>query len=121
MSRNIEHNCQANRFEVNIDGFIGHLEYNEKSEKVLDFTRTIVPKELGGRGIGTSLVERAIDYASKHTLQSHTLVLVCGGHTLVSMRIVKNYSHEIQSSYFEDRYDSESLRQAVRTYHYLIF
>ena len=62
----IEHNQQTKRFEVHIDGYIGYLEYNEKSDKVLDFTHTIVPRELGGRGIGSSLVKHGLDYAREN-------------------------------------------------------
>ncbi len=66
MSLNIEHNQQTNRFEVHIDGYIGYLEYEEKDNNVLDFTHTIVPKELGGRGVGSSLVKHGLDYAREH-------------------------------------------------------
>lgn len=66
MSINIEHNKQARRFEVNIDGHTGYLEYQEKGDNVLEYAHTLVPKELGGKGIGSQLVKHALDYAREH-------------------------------------------------------
>ncbi|GAA4816889.1 hypothetical protein GCM10011365_24310 [Marinicella pacifica] len=63
MSLNIEHNQQTHRFEVHMDGHTGYLEYEKQSDEVLDFTHTIVPKELGGQGIGSQLVKHGLDYA----------------------------------------------------------
>jgi len=63
MSINIEHKKQTHRFEVHIDGYTGYLEYEEQGDDILDFTHTIVPKELGGQGIGSQLVKHGLDYA----------------------------------------------------------
>jgi len=66
MSINIEHNTQTHRFETHIDGHTGYLEYEKQSDGVLDFTHTIVPKELGGQGIGSQLVKHGLEYARAH-------------------------------------------------------
>jgi len=63
MSINIEHNKQIHRFEVHIDGHTGYLEYKEQGDGLLEYAHTIVPKQLGGQGIGSQLVKHALDYA----------------------------------------------------------
>lgn len=74
MSINIEHNKKNHRFEVHIDGHTGYLDYKEKGDGVLDYAHTIVPKELGGQGIGSQLVKHALDYAREH---NYTVIPSC--------------------------------------------
>lgn len=62
----ITHNPTAQRFEVTIDGHVGFLSYQVIDEHTLDYDHTIVPSELGGRGLGTALVKYALDYARDH-------------------------------------------------------
>lgn len=62
----IIHNPSNQRFEVTIDGFTGFLSYEVVSEDILDYNHTIVPRELGGRGLGTALVKHALTYARDH-------------------------------------------------------
>ncbi len=62
MNTAIKHHLDKKRFEVHIDGFVGYVEY-EKSAAVIDYTHTIVPRELGGQGLGTELVKYALAYA----------------------------------------------------------
>jgi len=62
MNTGIKHHPENNRFEVRIDELVGYVEY-EKSKGVIDYTHTIVPRELGGRGLGTELVKYALAYA----------------------------------------------------------
>jgi len=69
MSLNIQHNPQTKRFEVHIEGHTGYLEYVEQGDNVLDYAHTIVPKELGGQGIGSRLVKYALDYAHEHNFK----------------------------------------------------
>jgi hypothetical protein len=69
MSINIEHNKQTHRFETHIDGHTGYLEYEKHGDRVLDFTHTIVPKQIGGRGVGSLLVKHGLDYAREHNNQ----------------------------------------------------
>lgn len=58
----IRHNQQANRFETEIDGLIGYISYQEQGDTLI-YDHTIVPSELGGRGVGSALVKHALDYA----------------------------------------------------------
>ncbi|OPH39771.1 GNAT family N-acetyltransferase [Moraxella equi] len=60
----ITHNSATQRFEVTIDGHTGFLSYEVIDDDTLNYNHTIVPKELGGRGLGTALVKHALDYAS---------------------------------------------------------
>ncbi len=62
MNTDITHEPQNNRFEVHTDGAVGYIEY-EKSATVINYTHTVVPSELGGRGLGTELVKYALAYA----------------------------------------------------------
>lgn len=58
----ISHQPDDKRFVVDIDGSQGHLEY-ELSGTVMDITHTIVPPEIGGRGIASALVRAAAEHA----------------------------------------------------------
>ncbi len=58
------HNEKENQFEKKIDDFVAYIEYINKENK-LYLTHTIVPKELGGRGIGTSLVRETLEEIEK--------------------------------------------------------
>ncbi|UYZ68521.1 N-acetyltransferase [Moraxella bovis] len=59
----ITHNPATQRFEVTIDGHTGFLSYEVIDDDTLNYNHTIVPKELGGCGLGTALVKHALDYA----------------------------------------------------------
>jgi len=48
------HNEDENKYEFHIEGFKPYIEYEKKGD-VLHLTHTIVPKELGGRGIAKEL------------------------------------------------------------------
>ena len=58
----IIHNKAAKRFETSIDNHIGYISYQERDDKLV-YDHTIVPQELGGRGIGSALVKHALNYA----------------------------------------------------------
>lgn len=62
----ITHNPTTQRFETTIDGYTGFLSYEIMDDTTLNYNHTIVPKELGGRGLGTALVKHALDYANEH-------------------------------------------------------
>lgn len=63
---NITHNVKTSRFEVVIDGHIGFLSYEVIDDNTLNYNHTIIPRELGGRGLGTTLVKFALEYARDH-------------------------------------------------------
>lgn len=62
----ITHNPTAQRFETVIDGHTAFLSYEIVNDNTLNYNHTIVPPELGGRGIGTALVKFALDYAREN-------------------------------------------------------
>lgn len=63
----ITQNTNLNRFETTIEkdgtSYTGYLTYQLKDEHTLIYDHTIVPKELGGHGVGSALVKHALDYA----------------------------------------------------------
>ena len=61
----IVHNGAAKRFETSIDGHIGYISYKERDDKLV-YDHTIVPQELGGRGVGSALVKQALNYAREN-------------------------------------------------------
>jgi len=58
----IIHNQAAKRFETSIDGQTGYISYQENADKLV-YDHTIVPQQLGGRGVGSALVKHALNYA----------------------------------------------------------
>lgn len=61
----IRHLHDLNRFETSIDGYTGYISYQEHGDKLV-YDHTIVPPNLGGRGVGSGLVKHALDYAREH-------------------------------------------------------
>ena len=53
------------RFEIERDGAVAYLEYS-LTDKVLALIHTEVPDKLRGQGIGSSLIESALDWAREH-------------------------------------------------------
>lgn len=56
------------RFEMVIDGHVAYEEF-ERFPGGIAYLHTIVPKELGGRGVGSALVRHVLDYAVEHQLK----------------------------------------------------
>jgi hypothetical protein len=65
MSIDITHNENAQRFETTIDGHTGYISYQDQGDALV-YDHTIVPSELGGKGVGSALVKHALDYARSH-------------------------------------------------------
>lgn len=59
---NVKDNAEKHRYELDVDGHVAYVEY-QLSPGAIDFVHTIVPKELGGRGIGSILAKGALDSA----------------------------------------------------------
>ncbi|UTD29065.1 GNAT family N-acetyltransferase [Bradyrhizobium sp. WD16] len=59
MGSDVVNNAAGHRFELAVDGSIAAA-YYELAPGVITFTHTEVPKELGGRGIGSRLVWDAL-------------------------------------------------------------
>jgi predicted GNAT family acetyltransferase len=54
MQYSVSDNQERHRFELEADGYTAFSEYN-RTPGLITITHTEVPKELGGRGIGTAL------------------------------------------------------------------
>ena len=67
------HNEDENRFEKKVDGFLAYIEYLRKDNKMY-LTHTIVPQEIDGRGVGTTLVRETLEEIEKRYLK---VVPVC--------------------------------------------
>lgn len=64
MADEIIDNRQRQRYELNVDGYTAHVDY-VRTDSVITFTHTIVPEELGGRGIGSKLARHVLDEARR--------------------------------------------------------
>ncbi len=56
----VVNNMAEHRFELVVDGHLAAT-YYEIDGRVITFVHTEVPKELGGKGIGSRLVKGALD------------------------------------------------------------
>jgi hypothetical protein len=64
----VVNNTAKHRYELAIDGHIAAT-YYEIDGRVLTFAHTEVPPELGGRGIGSTLIKGALDQVRSAGLQ----------------------------------------------------
>ncbi len=64
----VVHQEQASRFEAEVEGDLGLLEYRMMGDRMA-ITHTEVPKHLEGRGIGGALVRAAMDHARARGMQ----------------------------------------------------
>lgn len=56
----LRNNKSKNRFELDIDDHIAHVDY-QLSPGAITLVHTEVPKELGGRGIGSILAKAVLE------------------------------------------------------------
>ena len=68
----ITHLPEDNLFKTVVDGYTAYVTYIIRDGK-LDIRHTIVPPEIGGRGIAAQLVKATYDYALNHHLQPSVL------------------------------------------------
>jgi hypothetical protein len=61
-------NEAAHRFELVVDGHMAY-EVFERFPGGIAYLHTIVPKELGGQGVGSQLVKYILDYAAQNRLK----------------------------------------------------
>ena len=61
-------NEAAHRFELVVDGHTAY-EVFERFPGGIAYLHTIVPKELGGQGVGSQLVKYILDYAAQNRLK----------------------------------------------------
>jgi uncharacterized protein len=72
MSNNVRDNTERNRFELDADGHVAFSNY-KRSDGLLTILHTEVPKELEGRGIGSTLVRGVLDIARAQGLKVHAV------------------------------------------------
>lgn len=84
----ITHNLQEQRFETTQEGYTAFLSYQIQGDNLL-YDHTIVPSELGGRGIGSALAKYALDYA---TAQRKSVIPQC---SFVARYIEKHPEYQI--------------------------
>ena len=83
----ITHNPDTQRFETTIDGHTAYLSYAIIDGNTLNYHYTLVPPQLGGRGVGTALVKHAVEYAEAE-----------GKQIIPSCSFVANYMNKHQKS-----------------------
>jgi uncharacterized protein len=60
MIATVNNNIEKHRFELEVEGHLAAT-YYERSGNVITFVHTEVPPELGGKGVGSTLVRGALD------------------------------------------------------------
>ena len=60
MTDKINNNTAQHRFELEVEGHLAAAHYKREGN-VITFTHTEVPPELGGKGVGSTLVKGALD------------------------------------------------------------
>ena len=63
----VTHLSEQSRFETVVDGVTGYLTY-ERHGNTVAMTRTVVPPEIGGRGIAGQLTRSAVQWAREQGL-----------------------------------------------------
>ena len=66
------HHQEAHRFELTVNGHLAVLDYMLRGEVII-FTHTGVPHAIGGRGLGSKLVETGLNYAREKGLKVRSL------------------------------------------------
>lgn len=73
MTSRVNDNTKQRRFELEVEGHLATLYYT-RNGNVVAFEHTEVPAELGGKGVGSSLVRAALDQVRAEGL---TVVVQC--------------------------------------------
>lgn len=69
---NIEHNKDAKRFFLDLEGGAdAELKYRLVGDSSVDFYSTFVPNTHRGKGLGTKLVNAGIAWAKENNLEMH--------------------------------------------------
>ena len=68
MSNNVRDNTERRRFELELDGHVAFSEYTRAGD-TLTVRHTEVPKEHGGKGVGSALVRGLLDIARAQGLK----------------------------------------------------
>lgn len=69
MTSAVTDNAAKSRFELDVDGHIAFIEYQRTPDRLV-LVHTEVPKELGGRGIGSKIAQGAFDWLRSKGLKA---------------------------------------------------
>ncbi|MBO5182373.1 MAG: N-acetyltransferase [Paraprevotella sp.] len=94
----IIHDEAGKQFKVEVDGHTAYVAYRLTADNGLDIRHTIVPDEIGGRGIASALVKAAYDYARGNGLKP---IATCS-YAAVWLQRHPEYQGETSSDYCED-------------------
>lgn len=61
-------NEEKSRFEIHVDGYVAFVDY-KLFKGGISYVHTEVPKDLAGKGIGSSLAKAVLDYVAEHHLK----------------------------------------------------
>jgi len=67
-------NENKHRFELEVDGHIAFIEYILNKDNIMFLTHTEVPPVLEGKGVGSRIVLKALEYIKN---QNYTLAPLC--------------------------------------------
>jgi len=68
MTSAITHDRVGHKFTTTVDGHEGYVDYSTGDGRIV-ITHTVVPAEIGGRGIAAELVKAALDFARSEGLK----------------------------------------------------
>ncbi|SHI32780.1 GNAT family N-acetyltransferase [Flavobacterium terrae] len=67
-------NQEKKRFELEVEGKIAYIEYILNNENIMFLTHTEVPVGLEGKGVGSAIVSKVLDYIKEN---GYTLAPLC--------------------------------------------
>ena len=67
-------NEDKKRFELEVEGKTAFIEYILSNENIIFLTHTEVPRELEGKGAGSAIVSKTLDYIKE---KGYTLAPLC--------------------------------------------
>lgn len=67
-------NQEKKRFELEVEGKIAYIEYILNNENIMFLTHTEVPVGLEGKGVGSTIVSKVLDYIKEN---GYTLAPLC--------------------------------------------
>ena len=69
MPSTLRNNKSKSRFELEIDDYVAFVDYAMPSSGAITLLHTEVPKELGGRGVGSILAKAVLENIRSHGLK----------------------------------------------------
>ncbi|MFC4817955.1 MULTISPECIES: GNAT family N-acetyltransferase [unclassified Flavobacterium] len=67
-------NQEKKRFELEVEGKVAFIEFILSNENIIFLTHTEVPRELEGKGVGSAIVSKTLDYIKEN---GYTLAPLC--------------------------------------------